>query len=42
VRGLFVLESEVADFGAFAAAWADTHAAALLAGSGAAADSVLT
>jgi FMN reductase len=42
VRGLFVLESEVAGFGAFAAAWADTHAAALLAGSGAAAGSVLT
>ena len=34
MRGLFVLESEVGDFGAFAAAWADTHAAALLAGSG--------
>jgi FMN reductase len=42
VRGLFVLESAVGDFGAFAAAWADTHAAALLAGTGAAADSVLT
>jgi FMN reductase len=42
VRGLFVLESQVGDFGALAAAWADTHAAALLTGSGAAADSVLT
>lgn len=30
-RGLFVLESDVADFDAFAADWADAHAAALLA-----------
>lgn len=30
VRGLFVLEAEVPDFGAFASAWADTHTAALL------------
>jgi FMN reductase len=41
-RGLFVLEAEVEDFGAFAAAWADAHAPALLAGSGAAAESVVT
>jgi FMN reductase len=33
VRGLFVLEAEVADFGAVAAAWADAHAPALLAAS---------
>jgi FMN reductase len=32
-RGLFVLEAEVGDFGSFAAAWADAHAPALLAGS---------
>jgi hypothetical protein len=32
-RGLFVLEAEVADFGATAAAWADAHAPALLAAS---------
>ena len=31
-RGLFVLETEVEDFGSFAAAWADAHAPALLAG----------
>ena len=35
-RGLFVLESEVAEFGSFAAAWADAHAHALLAASRAA------
>jgi FMN reductase len=32
-RGLFVLEAEVGEFGSFAAAWADAHAAALLAAS---------
>jgi FMN reductase len=32
-RGLFVLEAEVQDFGSFAAAWAEAHAPALLAGS---------
>jgi len=32
-RGLFVLEAEVEDFGSFAAAWAQAHAPALLAGS---------
>jgi FMN reductase len=32
-RGLFVLEAEVADFPAVAAAWADAHAPALLAAS---------
>jgi FMN reductase len=41
-RGLFVLEAEVEDFGPFAAAWADAHAPALLAGSGAAAESLVT
>ena len=41
-RGLFVLEAEVEDFDRFAAAWADAHAPALLAGSGAAADSLVT
>ena len=41
-RGLFVLEAEVEDFGPFAAAWADAHAPALLAGSGAAAQSLVT
>jgi FMN reductase len=30
-RGLFVLEADVADFGATASAWADAHAPALLA-----------
>jgi FMN reductase len=35
VRGLFVLESEVADFGQFAAGWASAHADTLLAASGA-------
>jgi FMN reductase len=33
VRGLFVLESDVADFDAFASAWADAHAHLLLAAS---------
>jgi FMN reductase len=32
-RGLFVLEAEVDNFGSSAAAWADAHAPALLAGS---------
>jgi FMN reductase len=32
-RGLFVLETEVENFGSFAAAWADAHAPALLAAS---------
>ena len=41
-RGLFVLEAEVEDFGPFAAAWADAHAPALLAGSGAHAESLVT
>lgn len=31
-RGLFVLESELADFGSFAAKWAAAHAARLAAG----------
>jgi FMN reductase len=35
--GLFVLESEVADFPSFAAGWADTYAATLVAASAAAA-----
>lgn len=35
VRGLFVLETEVPGFGAFAARWADAHAPALLAATGA-------
>jgi FMN reductase len=42
VRGLFVLESEVAGFGAFAAGWADAHAPALLAASRAGARAPLT
>jgi FMN reductase len=41
-RGLFVLESEVGDFGSFAAAWADAHASALLAASGAAAQPLVS
>jgi FMN reductase len=35
VRGLFVLETEVPGFGAFAAGWAGAHAPALLAATGA-------
>jgi FMN reductase len=35
VRGLFVLEDEVPEFASFSAAWADAHAAMLLAASGA-------
>jgi FMN reductase len=42
VRGLFVLEAEVENFGPFAAAWADAHALALLAGSGTPAESLVT
>jgi FMN reductase len=41
-RGLFVLEAEVENFGPFAAAWADAHAPALLAGSGAPSESFVT
>ena len=41
-RGLFVLESEVGDFGSFAAAWAEDHAPALLAGRAVPAHSRLT
>ena len=41
-RGLFVLESEVEDFGSFAAAWAEDHAPALLAGRAVPAHSRLT
>jgi FMN reductase len=37
--GLFVLESEVSDFSSFAAAWAEAHAATLVAASRAAAQS---
>jgi FMN reductase len=42
VRGLFVLEAEVGDFGSFAAAWADAHATALLAATRAAPSLVTT
>jgi len=42
VRGLFVLEPEVADFAAVAAAWARAHAPALLAAGGAQAGSFVT
>jgi FMN reductase len=41
-RGLFVLEDEAADFGPYAAAWADSHAPALLAGSRAGAEPLMT
>jgi FMN reductase len=41
-RGLFVLESEVEDFSSFAAAWAEDHAPALLAGRAVPAHSRLT
>ena len=41
-RGLFVLEADVDEFGPFAAAWADAHARALLAVSGASAPSLVT
>ena len=41
-RGLFVLEAEVENFGPFAAAWADAHAPALLAGIRAPAESLVT
>jgi hypothetical protein len=36
-RGLFVLESDVGDFGTFATAWANEHAQVLQLASGAAA-----
>jgi FMN reductase len=42
VRGLFVLEAEVADFGPFASAWADAHAPALLAARQAPAEPLVT
>jgi len=42
VRGLFVLESELAEFGAFAAAWADVNAPVLLSASGERRDTLLT
>jgi FMN reductase len=38
-RGLFVLESDVGDFGTFATAWANEHVQVLQAASGAAANS---
>jgi len=37
-----VLEAEVENFGPFSVAWADAHSPALLAGSGTAAESLVT
>ncbi len=42
VRGLFVLEAEIAGFDSVAAAWAQAHAPALLAAGGTAAGSLVT